>query len=350
MNNLKNTRILITGGAGFVGSYVVEQLLAEFVKEIVIIDNFIRGSQENIKDTLASGCVKLIEGDIRNRELLNQTFEGIDYCFHLAALRITHCASQPREALEIMYDATFDVLDNCVRHKVKKLILASTASIYGQAEKFPTTEDHHPYNNFTLYGAAKMANELMCRSFAQMSGLKFNALRYFNIYGPRMDTYGKYTEVLIRWYYLIKEGKQPLIYGDGKQTMDLIYVEDIARASILSLKSETTNEVFNIACGVETSLEQLCFLLLEVMGSKLKPQYIPVPEERKKVEVMRRWADVSKAKKMIDFTAQINLREGLIKLVNWLDAKNSSPQWGRLGGGNEIIYHPPLTPPIKGGE
>ncbi len=319
MNNLKDSRILITGGAGFVGSYVVEQLLQDEVKEIVIIDNLIRGSQKNISDSLASGRVKLIDGDIRNRELLDQEFNGIDYCFHLAALRITHCASEPREALEIMYGGTFDVLENCVRHKVKKLILASTASIYGQAETFPTKEDHHPYNNYTLYGAAKMANELMCRSFAQMFDLKFNALRYFNIYGPRMDTYGKYTEVLIRWYYLIKEGKEPLIYGDGKQTMDFIYVGDIAKASILALKSDVTNEVFNVACGVETSLEQLCCALLEVMGSTLKPKYVPVPDERKKVEVMRRWADVAKAKKMIGFSAQVNLKEGLTKLVEWLD-------------------------------
>ena len=319
MNDLKNSRILITGGAGFVGSYIIDQLLTEGIKEIVVVDNFFRGSRDNLKTALKSPKVKIIEGDIREIKLLNKSFEGIDYCFHMAALRITHCASEPRQALEIMYDGTFNVLEACVNHKIKKLVLASSASIYGQAESFPTKEDHHPYNNFTLYGAAKMANELMCRSFNQMHGLPYNALRYFNIYGPRMDTFGKYTEVFIRWYHLIKEGKEPLIFGDGKQTMDFIYIEEIARASILALKADVSNEVFNIASGTETSLEQLCKLLLKVMHSNLEPKYVPIPDDRKKVEVLRRLADVTKAKKLIGFETKIKLEDGLEKLIHWLD-------------------------------
>lgn len=321
--NLQNSKIIITGGAGFVGSYIVEQLLDEGVKEIVIIDNFMRGSKDNIAKSLETGRVRCVEADIRDLETMDMLFTGMDYCFHLAALRITQCAQQPREALEIMYDGTFNVLELCVKHKIKKLVFASTASVYGQAEIFPTKETHHPYNNVTLYGAAKMANELMCRSFAHMYGLKFNALRYFNIYGPRMDTYGKYTEVFIRWYHLIKEGKPPLIFGDGKQTMDFIYIEEVARASILALKADCSGEAFNIASGKETSLEELCTTLLEAMGSKLKPQYVPLPEERKKVEVIRRLADVSKAKEMIDFKAQVDLKSGIKKLVAWLDAQTT---------------------------
>jgi UDP-glucose 4-epimerase len=324
MINLKNSRVLITGGAGFVGSYVTEQLLDEHIKEIVIIDNFFRGSRENLSGALPSGMVTIVDGDIRDRDLLNRQFSGIDYCFHLAALRITHCAAEPRQALEIMYDGTFNVLESCAAHKVKKLILASSASVYGQAEEFPTTEEHHPYNNYTLYGAAKMANELMCRSFAQMYGLQFNALRYFNIYGPRMDTFGKYTEVLIRWYHLIKEGKPPVIFGDGSQTMDFIYIEDIARASLLSLKSSAHNQAYNIASGVETSLKELCLALLEAMGSDLTPSFVPVPEERKKVEVLRRRAEVSKAKGEIGFEAKISLQDGLARLVRWLDEVTQS--------------------------
>lgn len=319
MHSLQDKRILLTGGAGFVGSCVVEQLLTEKVKEIVIIDNLVRGSRENIKESLSSGKVKLIEGNICDRHTLDPLFFGMDYCFHLAALRITHCATEPRQALEVMYDGTFNVLENCVQHKIKRLVFASTASVYGQAEKFPTPEDHHPYNNQTLYGAAKMANELMCRSFYHMFGLNYAALRYFNIYGPRMDVFGKYTEVLIRWYHLIKEGKPPLIFGDGKQTMDFIYIDDIARATILAMKAEANNEAFNIAGGTETSLKELCDLLLEVMGSNLKPQYMPVPDDRRKVEVMRRLADVSKAKEKIGFEAQISLKEGLKRLIQWLD-------------------------------
>ena len=323
MHDLKNTKIVITGGAGFVGSWITDQLLREKVKEVVIIDNLSRGSKNNIHEALQSGKVNFIEGDILDGPLLNKALDQADYCFHLAAYRITQCAAQPRMALKVMVEGTFNVLEACVEARVKKLLLASTASIYGQADIFPTVETHHPYNNYTFYGAAKMSNELMCRSFGNMYGLHYNAVRYFNIYGPRMDTYGKYTEVIIRWYHLIKEGQSPLIFGDGKQTMDFVYIEDIARASILAMKSDQHNEAFNIASGVETSLEELCQALLEVMGSDLKPIYKPLPAERKNVEVLRRLADVSKAKKMIGFQAQVNLKDGLRELVQWLD--NAKP-------------------------
>lgn len=324
MNDLKGKKVLITGGAGFIGSYITEQLLGEEVREIVTIDNFIRGSRKNIESPLSTGRVKLVEGDIRNRDLLDQCFEGVDYCFHMAALRITHCAAEPREALEVMYGGTFNVLESCVKHKIKKLVFASSASIYGQADIFPTQEDYPPYNNYTLYGAAKMANELMCRSFNHMYGLNYIALRFFNIYGPRMDAHGKYTEVLVRWYHMIKEGKVPVIFGDGKQTMDFIYIEDIARANIMALKSNAANDVFNVASGKETSLEELCRLLLKTMGSGLKPQYIPMPEERRKVEVLRRLADVSKAEKAIGFKAKVSLEDGLRHLVAWLDQEKKA--------------------------
>ncbi len=317
--DLAHKRIMITGGAGFVGSYIIEQLLAEDVGEIVVLDNFFRGSRENISDSLATGRVRIIEGDIRDTGILDQTFQGIDLCFHLAALRITHCAAEPREALTTMYDGTFNVLEACVNHKIQKVVFASSASVYGQADEFPTTENQHPYNNSTLYGAAKMANELMLRSFHSMYGLNFNALRFFNIYGPRMDTFGKYTEVLIRWYHLIKKGEQPLIFGEGDQTMDFVYVGDIARSNILAMKSDVCNEVFNVARGEETSLKELCLALLEVMNSDIRPKFVPMPEERNKVEVMRRLADVSKAREMIGFEAQIPLMDGLKSLVKWLD-------------------------------
>ena len=321
MLNLQNSRILVTGGAGFIGSFIVEQLLNEEVKEIVVIDNFFRGSRENLDTCLQDHRVVLVEGDIRDQIFVDAQLKGIDYCFHLAALRITHCADKPREALEVMYGGTFNVLESCVHHKVKKVLFASSASIYGQAEIFPTPERHHPYHNQTLYGAAKLANELMLRSFYYMHDLSYNAVRYFNVYGPRMDTDGKYTEVFIRWYHLIKGGKPPLIFGKGDQTMDFIYVEDAARASVLALKADIDNEVFNVASGVETSLEELCYLLLETMESSLKPQYIPLPENRKKIEVKRRLADVSKAKEKIGFQRTVDLKKGLKKLVQWLKAR-----------------------------
>lgn len=320
MQNLSGSRILITGGAGFIGSFIADQLLGENVEEIILIDNLIRGSKNNVENALSSDRVKLIEGDIRNRNLLDNLFYGIDYCFHMAALRISHCAVEPRQALEVMLDGTFNVAESCVKNKIKKIVVASSASIYGTADIFPTREDHHPYNNHTLYGAAKIANEGMFRSFYDMYGLDYNAMRYFNVYGPRMDIHGKYTEVLIRWYHLIKEGKQPLIYGDGQQTMDFVYVEDVARANILGLRASVSDAVFNIASGIETSLEELCWSLLKVMKSNLKPKYISVPEDRKKVEVSRRLADITKAREQIGFEAKITLNEGLEKLTNWLDS------------------------------
>ena len=319
MVSLSKKKIMITGGAGFVGSFVLEELLKEDVEEVVILDNFFRGSKANIESALSDRRVKLIEGDIRDIERLDVLMAPCDLCFHLAALRITHCAAEPRQALEVMYDGMFNVLEACVKHKIEKLVIASSASIYGQADLFPTKEEHHPYNNQTLYGAAKMANELMCRSFYHMYGLPFIALRYFNIYGPRMDTYGKYTEVLIKWYHLIKQGKSPLIFGDGKQSMDFIYVEDIAKATLNAMKTDRHNDAYNVASGEETNLEQLCRALLEAMESKLEPEYVVLPEERKKVEVQRRKADISKTKNEIDFESSVSLKEGLKRLVHWLD-------------------------------
>ena len=316
---LRNCRVLITGGAGLVGSFIADQLIDEGVKEIVLLDNFVRGSEKNIEKALSSGIVTMVEGDIRDIEHLNVLFENVDYCFHMAALRITRCAENPREALEVMFVGTFNVIEACIRNQVKKIVAASSASIYGQAESFPTHENHHPYNNRTLYGAAKTANELMLRAFHDMNKLHYVAMRYFNVFGPRMDTEGKYTEVLIRWYYLIKQGKPPIIFGDGGHSMDFVFVEDVARANILGLKSEVTNEVFNVASQVETSLEELCYALLKAMKSDLKPEYLPLPSERKSVEVVRRLADTTKAKEMIGFEAKVSLDDGLARLVNWLD-------------------------------
>lgn len=321
MNEIEGSRILITGGAGFVGSFIADELLSHDVKEIILLDNLVRGTRENIETQLKTGKVRLVEGDVRDRALVKGLLKGINYCYHMAALRINHCVAEPRQAIEVMIDGTYNVLEACVENKIKKIVAASSASIYGTAESFPTREDHHPYNNHTLYGAAKTCNEGMLRAFQDIYGLSYNAMRYFNIYGPRMDIHGKYTEVLIRWYKLIRAGKQPVIYGDGKQTMDFIYVEDVAKANVLSLKSGVSDEVFNVASGIETSLEGLCWALIETMSAKVEPNYIPLPDQRKKVEVSRRLADVSKARRVLGFEAEISLKQGLQKLVAWLSGK-----------------------------
>jgi UDP-glucose 4-epimerase len=314
----KPMRVLVTGGAGLIGSHIVDLLMAERESgkygEIIVLDNFVRGRRENLAQAMSKGPVTLVEGDIRDRATVAKVMEGVDQVFHQAAIRITQCAEEPRLALEVMVDATFNVLEAAVNAKVKKVVAASSASVLGLAEEFPTTERHHPYNNRTLYGAAKAFNEGLLRSFNDMYGLDYIALRYFNVYGQRMDIHGAYTEVLIRWMDRILAGQPPLVLGDGKQTMDFVYVEDIARANMLAMNSTITDEVFNVASGSETSLNDLAAALLKVMGSDLKPEYGPA---RKVNPVSRRLAEVKNAKDRLGFEAKIGLEEGLRKLVAW---------------------------------
>ncbi|NHC38170.1 NAD-dependent epimerase/dehydratase family protein [Scytonema millei] len=307
-------KVLITGGAGLVGSHITDLLVKQGVAEIVILDNFTRGNQKNLSWALERGSVKIVTGDIRDRLLLADVMQGVDVVFHQAAIRINQCAEEPRLALEVLANGTFNVLEAAVSAGVKKVVAASSASIYGMAEAFPTTESHHPYNNRTIYGAAKTFNEGLLRSFYDMYGLDYVALRYFNVYGPRMDIYGVYTEVLIRWMDRIAAGQPPLIFGDGKQTMDFVYIEDIARANILAAQADVTDEVFNIASGVESSLNDLAYSLARVMGSDLQPEY---GAERKVNPVQRRLADPSKARELLGFEAQVSLEEGLRRLVKW---------------------------------
>lgn len=307
-------RILITGGAGLVGSHIADLLVRENNPEIIVLDNFVRGRRENLAWATANGNVEIVQGDIRDTKLLHEVMQGIDLVFHQAAIRITQCAEEPRLALEVLADGTFNVLEAAAAAKVKKVVAASSASVYGLADDFPTTEKHHPYNNRTLYGAAKVFNEGLLRSFHEMYGLDYVALRYFNVYGPRMDIYGAYTEVLIRWMERIAAGQPPLILGDGTQTMDFVYIEDIARANILAAKANITDEVFNVASGVETSLNDLAACLLRVMGSSLQPKYGPA---RKVNAVPRRLAETGSAKQTIGFEAQVGLDEGLRRLVAW---------------------------------
>ena len=316
-------RVLITGGSGLIGSHIADQLVADSNPEIIIFDNFVRGRRENLAWAMAHGRVQIVTGDIRDTKLLHEVMQGIDLVFHQAAIRITQCAEEPRLALEVLADGTFNVLEAAVAAKVKKVVAASSASVYGLAEQFPTTEKHHPYNNRTLYGAAKVFNEGLLRSFYEMYGLDYVALRYFNVYGPRMDIYGAYTEVLIRWMERIAAGQPPLILGDGNQTMDFVFIEDIARANILAAKANITDEVFNVASGVETSLNDLAASLLRVMGSNLQPEYGPA---RKVNAVPRRLAETGNAKQRIGFEAQVGLDDGLRRLVAWWQASKTVPE------------------------
>src|SRR6516162_4299095 len=274
--DLADSRILVTGGCGLIGSTTIDLLLREHAPErIVIFDNLARGTMHNVEGALKDRRVELVRGDIRDPAATHKIAQGMDAVIHMATLRITACAAEPREALEVMCDGSYNVLEAAQAAGVKKVVAASSASIYGMADTFPTREDHHPYNNRTWYGASKIMLEGLLRSFNDMYGLHYVVLRYFKVYGPRMDTHGKYTEVLIRWMDRIANGQPPLILGDGSATMDFVYIEDVARANAIALQSDVSDDVFNIASGIETSLNELASTLLDVMKCNLKPEYGP---------------------------------------------------------------------------
>lgn len=313
---MSNLKIVVTGGAGLIGSWVIDSFLQDKdlrVKEIVVLDNFFRGTRENLEYAIKSKKVKIVKGDIRDKNLVNKVTKNADYVVHKAAIRITQCAESPRECNEILVDGTFNVLEACIKNKVKKLIFNSSASVYGDPSYLPMDESH-PYNNLTAYGAGKIANEHMAKAFRKMYGLNFVCLRPFNVYGPRMDIYGAYTEVLIRWLDRIDEGLPPVIHGDGKQSMDFVYVEDVAKASLLALKSKINEGFYNVGTGKETDLRSLLNLLLKINKSKLKPVF---EEQRVATHVSRRRADIRKAKKDLGFVAKTPLSVGLKKLIEW---------------------------------
>ena len=320
MNKLKGARCVVTGGAGFVGSTIVDHLVEAGAAEVRIIDDFVRGSWSNLVWALEQPSVRVIEGDIRDKELVDQAIDGVDYVFHQAALRITRCAEAPREALEVLIDGTFNVLEAAVAHKVKKVVAASSASVYGEPSYLPIDESH-PFNNRTMYGAAKITNEQMLRALHDTSGLNYVALRPFNISGPRMDVTGVYTEVLIRWLDAIEANEPPLIFGDGSQSMDFVYVDDVAQANLLAIQSDFSDEIFNVGTGVQTSLNELCALLLRLSGSSLQPEH---REPRVVANVQRRRAAVEKADKMLGFRATVTLEQGLRELLRWRQATKTT--------------------------
>jgi len=313
MNEIRGARILITGGAGFVGSTTADQLIDAGAAEVRILDNYVRGSLRNLEVARQKGNILVIEGDIRDAGLVDQAIEGVDYVFHMAALRITRCAEAPREAVEVLINGMSNVLESAVRHGVKKIVAASSASVYGNPSYLPMDEEH-PFNNRTLYGAGKIANEQMLRAYYEMFQLPYVAMRYFNVYGPRMDLDGVYTEVMVRWMDAIDAGIPPKIFGDGLQSMDFVYVGDVARANLAALVSGVADESLNIGTGVETTLKDLCHLLLKAAGSSLQPEY---HEVRKVNNVRARRSTTEKAEKLIGFKAKIDLESGLKELLNW---------------------------------
>jgi UDP-glucose 4-epimerase len=309
---LEESRVLVIGGAGFVGSHLVDQLTEEPVKEIIVLDNFVRGTRENLSEAVKDKRVRVVEGSVMDLRLLRELMQGTDYVFHLAALWLFECVHQPRSALEVNVVGTYNVIETAQQAGVKKVVYSSSASVYGDALFTPMTEDH-PFNNRTMYGATKIAGEQFFRAFNEQSKLDYVGLRYMNIYGPRMDYKGTYVSVIMKVLDRIDQGLPPLIFGDGSQAYDFIHVRDVARANVLALKSDATDEFFNVGMGVKTTINELTARLIELSGSKVQPEYRP----QEQMFVTHRVGSTEKAERLLGFRAQTTLEEGLTTVIEW---------------------------------
>ncbi len=310
--DMKNNKVLVIGGAGFIGSHIVEELLHEDVKEIVIYDNLSRGTKDNLELASRDPRVKLFEGDVTHTDVLNAAMKDADCVFHLAALWLLHCYEYPRAAFQVNIEGTFNVLEACVRNNVKKLVYSSSASVYGDAVAIPMTEDH-PYNNRTFYGATKIAGEHMCRAFADRYKMNYVGLRYMNVYGARQDYKGAYTAVMMRMLDRIDEKKPIVVYGDGKQTYDFVYVSDVAKANVCAVKSNVSDKFYNVGKGKGTSITEMGELLLEITGANVGIQYEPAGQ----TFVTNRIGSTARAKADLGFEAKVELADGLQQLVRW---------------------------------
>jgi UDP-glucose 4-epimerase len=310
--DLRDRKIVVIGGAGFVGSHIVDQLVAEPVREIVVLDNFVRGTRSNLAASASDRRLRIVEGSITNQKLLDDVVAGADGVFHLAALWLYECVHEPRAAVDVNVVGTFNVIEACERASIKRVVYSSSASVYGDAVTTPMTEEH-PFNNRTMYGATKIAGEQFFRACYEQKKLNYVALRYMNIYGPRMDDKGAYVSVIVKVLDRIARGERPVIFGDGSQAYDFIHVEEIARANVLAMKSDVTDVALNVGCGVKTTINELVMRLLALTGSSLTPEYRP----QEQMFVTHRVGSTEKAAEAIGFTAGVSLDEGLRKTVEW---------------------------------
>ena len=320
---LKNSKVLVIGGAGFIGSFVVREVLKHDVKEVVIYDNFARGKMINIEDCLQDKRCHLYEhgGDIRDIDLLNDAMKGVDYVFHLAAMWLLHCKDFPRTAFKVNVEGTFNVLEACVKNNVKKLVYSSSASVYGDAVQVPMTEEH-PYNNKNFYGSTKICGEAMSTAFHDRYGLKVIGLRYMNVYGPGQDQTAVYTGVVPIMLNKIDANESPTINGDGSQAYDFIYVEDVARCNVAAAMSEVETGFYNVGTGIQTSIRELCDTILRLKKSDLKVTYKPYSEDDARALVKNRIGSPVKAKNELGFEYKYDLETGLQRLIDWRDAGN----------------------------
>lgn len=318
---LNGSKVLVIGGAGFIGSHVVAELLRTDVAEVVIYDNFARGKHEYIAEFLEDPRCTLYPngGDIRDTDILNAAMQGMDGVFHLAAMWLLHCKDFPRTAFDVNIQGTFNVLEACVKNNIKKLVYSSSASVYGDALEVPMTEDH-PFNNRNFYGATKISGEAMCRAMFDRYGLDYVGLRYMNVYGPHQDQTAAYTGVIPIMLNKIDANEPPVINGDGSQAYDFISVQDVARSNVLAMQADATDDFYNVGSGVQTSIKQLCDLILELTGSSLEVEYRPYSEEDARRLVQNRIGCPEKARQDLGFEYKDSLRNGLLELIAWRKA------------------------------
>ena len=312
--DIKGKNILVIGGAGFIGSHVVDELIKEDVKSIIIFDNFCRGTRENIEESLKDKRVRLFEigGDIQQTDILDIAVKESDAVIHLAALWLLQCYEFPRSAFDVNIRGTFNVLESCRNNNIERLVYSSSASVYGDAVELPMTEEH-PFNNRTFYGATKIAGEAMCRAFNERYKIPYVGLRYMNVYGPRQDYKGTYIAVIMKILDRIDSGLPPIVYGDGSQSYDFVFVSDVAQSNVQALKSDASDKFYNIGSGISTSIEEVCEMLLDLTGSKLKIQYEPAGL----TFVTNRIGSTDSAEKDLGFRYKTELKDGLLKLIEW---------------------------------
>jgi UDP-glucose 4-epimerase len=323
---IDNARILVIGGAGFIGSFVVSELLKTDVREVLVYDNFARGKRSNLAESLADPRCRLYPdgGDIRDTDLLNDAMKGVDGVVHLAAMWLLHCRDYPRTAFHVNIEGTFNVLEACVNNDVKRLVYSSSASVYGDAVEVPMTESH-PFNNRNFYGATKIAGEAMCRAYHDRYGLSYVGLRYMNVYGPHQDQTAAYTGVIPIMLNKIDANEPPIINGDGSQAYDFIDVEDAARCNVLALQAEVADEFYNVGTGVQTSIRELCNLILALRQSDLEVTYEPYSAEDARRLVQNRIGSPVKAARDLGFTYRYDLPTGLQRLIDWRAAHEPVP-------------------------
>ncbi len=340
--DLKGKRFLVIGGAGFIGSHVVDQLTEEDVAEIRVYDNFTRGSEENLASALQDPRVKVFElgGELMHRDILNAAMKGVDGVFHLAALWLLHCYDYPRSAFEVNIGGTFNVLEAVLENGVKRMVYSSSASVYGDAVEEPMTENH-PFNNTNFYGATKVAGEQMCRALYHRyrdteKQFDYAGLRYMNVYGPRQDYRGTYIAVIMKILDRLDKGLPPTVFGDGSQAYDFVYVGDCARANLCAMKADATDAFYNVGTGVKTTIRKLAEKILETAGSNLSIEYKPGGL----TFVKNRVGDPEKAAAEIGFRAQVPLNRGLRELIDWRNAHKNEVARRRRQAGLEDIDEP----------